>query len=162
MSNPADRRAFGRRRTTIHAIARIPGRPPERCILRNVSEGGALLDFERKIKPPFRFELAIEGYDLVGRCEVRHEGNHGVGVMFMTPGLGETLVRIGKSATENGTTAQKTSSPTSSAAQRSEDALSSFLAAGDQARQWCNTDTPTSRSDGFDALKYRRRMQKTV
>ena len=46
MSDPfVERRAFGRRATHEHAIVRIPGRPALRCVIRNISDGGALLDF---------------------------------------------------------------------------------------------------------------------
>lgn len=53
--NPADRRQFGRRESAIHAVAMVGGKPPVHCIVRNVSERGALLEFKEPFVPSFRF-----------------------------------------------------------------------------------------------------------
>lgn len=79
----ASRRRFGRRQSCILAAAKMPGRRPIRCIIRNISEGGALLDFGYKVEPSATFEMEIEGYGLKFHCETRHKGNHGVGVCFL-------------------------------------------------------------------------------
>lgn len=77
------RRSFGRRQSCLRAVARIPGRPPEHCIVRNISEGGALLDFGYGLQPSFNFDLEIGPHQVVVGCEIRHQGQYGVGVKFI-------------------------------------------------------------------------------
>lgn len=81
---PADRRAFGRREILVHAIARVPGRPSEPCIVRDLSAGGALLEFQVDFEPsgPFRLSIEAKGIDAV--CEVRRRDGRVLGVMFST------------------------------------------------------------------------------
>ncbi|NOT70302.1 MAG: PilZ domain-containing protein [Hyphomicrobium sp.] len=82
--NPADKRAFGRRPTQDHAIVRVAGRPPMRCVIRDISEGGALLDFGTEVWLPFQFKLIWEGTKREEDCEARHQNGGRVGVMFVT------------------------------------------------------------------------------
>jgi hypothetical protein len=79
-----DRRQFGRRESAIYAVAMIPGRAPAHCIVRNFSERGALLEFHDHIVPPFRFRLVIESKGVDVHCEVRHQGQYGVGVTIVS------------------------------------------------------------------------------
>lgn len=83
MSAQHDRRQFGRRESTIHAVALVGGRAPAHCVVRNFSEKGALLEFNNRFEPPFRFRLVIDSKDVDLVCEVRHQGSHGVGVHFV-------------------------------------------------------------------------------
>jgi len=76
-----EKRQFGRRESAIHAVAMFGGRTAH-CIVRNFSEGGALLEFNDSVTPPFRFRLIIEAKNVDVECEVRHQGKHGVGVSF--------------------------------------------------------------------------------
>ncbi|MGE0766887.1 MAG: PilZ domain-containing protein [Hyphomicrobiaceae bacterium] len=78
-----EQRAFGRRESRIHAFVRVAGRSPEPCILRNFSEGGALVAFDAPIALPERFRLTVDakGVDLV--CEVRRRNGLEFGVKFI-------------------------------------------------------------------------------
>jgi hypothetical protein len=84
-SNPADRRAFGRRPTNQHAMAHIAGRAPLRCVVRDISEGGALLDFGEPVLLRNRLRLVWEGSSEQAECEVRHVQGSNAGVQFICP-----------------------------------------------------------------------------
>jgi PilZ domain len=84
-SNPADRRAFGRRPTNQHAMAHITGRAPLRCVVRDISEGGALLDFGDPVLLRNRLRLVWEGTGEQAECEVRHVQGGKAGVQFICP-----------------------------------------------------------------------------
>jgi hypothetical protein len=86
------RRQFGRRETCTRAIATLPGFGPVACELRNVSEGGALLVFERGEVPKRPFRIEVDGTHLNIFCEVRHAGKHGVGVRFLNQKDGILLI----------------------------------------------------------------------
>lgn len=68
----------------LHAEALIPGRPRTLCVIRDISRGGALLEFQEKIVPPYRFNLRIAGKVNEILCEIRHQGRHGIGVRFVS------------------------------------------------------------------------------
>jgi hypothetical protein len=78
-----ERRQFGRRTTALHAWIRIAGRPQIACMVRNLSDSGALLEFDVPDWLPFRFRLAIEATGLECDCETRHNGTNGIGVSFI-------------------------------------------------------------------------------
>lgn len=80
---PSDRRAFGRRESRIHAFARIPGRSAEPCVVRNVSDSGALLAFASAFEPPARFRLTVEAKGIDVLCEVRRRDGSEYGVAFV-------------------------------------------------------------------------------
>lgn len=80
---PSDKRVFGRRESCIHAVVRIPGRGPEPCVVRNFSDGGALIEFAIEIDPPFRFRLVIEAKGVDALCEVRHKRGKAIGIRFV-------------------------------------------------------------------------------
>lgn len=86
-SERAERRQFGRRRTHNHGWVKLPGRPAVPCVIRNVSDGGALLVFDRSETLPFAFLLTIEGEDKTYGCEVRHHYGERVGVAFVDVAL---------------------------------------------------------------------------
>jgi hypothetical protein len=79
----AEQRAFGRRQTFEHAIVRVAGRVPVRCIVRDISEGGALLDFGDEVWLPFSFRLVWEGTRREEHCETRHQSGGRIGVQFI-------------------------------------------------------------------------------
>ena len=79
-----ERRTFGRRATHEHAIVRIPGRPALRCVIRNISDGGALLDFGDEVWLPYSFQLHWESSRRQEACEVRHSNGGRIGVLFVT------------------------------------------------------------------------------
>lgn len=79
-----DKRQFGRRQTYLHGWVKIPGRPSLACIIRNMSEGGALLVFDQATRLPFSFVLSIDGSSQTYGCEVRHNFGERVGVGFVS------------------------------------------------------------------------------
>lgn len=79
----ADRRAFGRRPTNLHAVIHIPRRPPIRCVVKDISEGGALLELAGAASLPMRISLVWDGSGVEARCEVRHVSGTRVGVQFI-------------------------------------------------------------------------------
>ena len=94
---PVERRAFGRRQAEEHAIVRVAGRPLQRCVIRNISEGGALLDFGEPVWLPFSFRLQWEGTKREETCETRHQNGGRVGVLFVAKKAAEAgneLLRI--------------------------------------------------------------------
>ena len=78
-----ERRQFGRRKTCLHGWLAIEGRPKIACLVRNVSEGGALLECEVPKVLPFRFSLEIDCKGFQAVCEPRHQTQTWVGVRFV-------------------------------------------------------------------------------
>jgi PilZ domain len=81
----AERRQFGRRKTYVHAIIKARGRSAMPCVMRDVSEGGALLEVSHPEWLPPRFRLIIEANGFEGDCEVVHRAEDSVGVRFAAP-----------------------------------------------------------------------------
>ena len=79
----AERRQFGRRKTSLHAWISIEGRPKIACVVRNVSEGGALLEFPVPKAMPYRFQLIVDCEGFEAWCEIRHSGDTWAGVQFV-------------------------------------------------------------------------------
>ncbi len=79
-----ERRVFGRRQTNDHAIIRVPGRPALRCVIKNISEGGALLEFDAPVVwLPFNFRINWETGSRQEDCEIKHQNGNRVGVAFV-------------------------------------------------------------------------------
>lgn len=78
-----ERRQFGRRKTCLHGWVVVDGRPRRPCLVRNVSEGGALLEFEIPKVMPYRFTLIIDCKGFEAWCETRHTGETWMGVQFV-------------------------------------------------------------------------------
>ena len=55
-----DRRNFGRRRSCIHAICLVAGRPQAPCVVRNWSRTGALLELNEVIEPSYSIRVRLE------------------------------------------------------------------------------------------------------
>ena len=79
----ADRRQFGRRTTSLHGWVVIEGRPRIACLVRNVSEGGALLECQMPKIIPFQFGLVIDCKGFEATCEARHHTEQWMGVRFV-------------------------------------------------------------------------------
>jgi PilZ domain len=77
-----ERRQFGRRNTAMHGWIVLPGRPKLACLVRNVSEGGALLECAAPKWMPFSFTLEIDCKGFTAECEVRHQKETWIGVRF--------------------------------------------------------------------------------
>ena len=98
----AERRHFGRREATLHALMVTGGRAPVHCIVHNYSTGGALLEFQERFVPPFRFRLVIKSKHVDVLCEVRHQRQSCVGVSFVgvsNQGLFEAIPPAASGAT---------------------------------------------------------------
>ena len=91
--NPSERRQFGRRHTQDRGWIALPGRPALPCVIRNISEGGALLVFERTELLPFAFVLTIEGSNKDYGCEIRHHYGDRVGIGFVDLAIIGEIVR---------------------------------------------------------------------
>lgn len=79
-----DRRAFGRRATHIAASVRI-GYRIEACTIKDLSEGGALLEFPENVELPARLWLSWRDMPNEVVCEVRHVRGRNAGVQFARP-----------------------------------------------------------------------------
>lgn len=82
-AHPVERRQFGRRKTCIHGWVAVDGRVKLPCLVRNVSKGGALLEFDVPKNLPFTFKLVIDSKGFEARCETRHKGPTWMGVEFV-------------------------------------------------------------------------------
>jgi hypothetical protein len=76
----AERRQFGRRQTCVHATIAPRGRPPILCVMRDVSEQGALLEVPHPQWLPNRFRLIVEAFGI--ESEVVRRTDTAVGVRF--------------------------------------------------------------------------------
>jgi hypothetical protein len=90
-----DRRRFERRATNLAASVIIADQPPVACTIRNISDGGALLAFEKPLCVPYRFIVHIEGMGKPFGCEVRHNAGVYVGVEFVD------MMRVSPTASES-------------------------------------------------------------
>ncbi len=88
-----DRRAFGRRRSCIHAMALVAGRPPSPCIIRNFSASGALLELNESLEPPFNFRIKIDSTGEIIECELRHARGNRIGAIFRGPDIEDVIER---------------------------------------------------------------------
>ncbi len=81
--NPeGDRRQFVRQRLSHLAFIRTQGQSLIPCVIRDISAGGALLEFEVTQPAENVFQL-ITGTALgTVDCEVRHRSRSGIGVQF--------------------------------------------------------------------------------
>jgi hypothetical protein len=79
----AERRAFGRRTTCLHGWVVVEGRSRLACLVRNVSDGGALLEFAAPKSMPFQFKLVIDCKGFEAVCETRHHQEQWMGVRFV-------------------------------------------------------------------------------
>lgn len=78
----AERRQFGRRQTCVHATIAPRGRPPIACVMRDVSDQGALLEVPHPQWLPSRFRLIVEAFGFESECEVVRRTDVAVGVRF--------------------------------------------------------------------------------
>lgn len=78
-----ERRQFGRRHSHDRGWIKLPGRPSLPCVIRNISNGGAMLVFDRVELLPFAFLLTIEGDAGTYGCEIRHHFGDRAGVAFV-------------------------------------------------------------------------------
>lgn len=78
-----ERRQFGRKVTNIAAQAIAPGRAGVACTIRNISLGGARLQFSRPFTARGTFRLLADNNKLDVQCVIRHQDETGAGVEFV-------------------------------------------------------------------------------
>ena len=89
-----DRRSVPRKTVAIPAKVGFRNTPPVHCIVRNVSPMGALLEFSDDLDVPNNFRIIIESELFTADCEVRHNKDRKVGVLFTSNRL-EAMARFG-------------------------------------------------------------------
>ena len=79
-----ERRLFGRRELTIHAWVQF-GRRREACTIRNLSDRGALIEFDGPAPSVNTMRLIVdfEGFEV--DCDVRHRSGTAIGLFFRPP-----------------------------------------------------------------------------
>lgn len=82
--HPVERRAFGRRESCIRAVVHIAGRPALYAIVRNYSQGGALIELPEAVDVAGQVRLVIDTHGVDVFCEVRHCNGINMGVRFQT------------------------------------------------------------------------------
>lgn len=82
MYRGVERRQFGRRSVRRHAWIKCGGLRIA-CVVLNLSEKGAYLDFGAPVWLPLQFKLVLGDSDEIRYCELRHTGATGVGVNFV-------------------------------------------------------------------------------
>jgi PilZ domain len=93
-----ERREFGRRASCIRAVVHIPGRPVLHCIIRNYSQGGALLELPEPAPFALLVRLVIEQEGVDVECHVTRRFNETLGVRFVSPVAIDRLKAAAKSA----------------------------------------------------------------
>ena len=81
--DPATRRNAERVPTNFPGKVIIPGRHPLNCVVRDMSEDGALMEFKAAIWLPPRFHLHVDAMGTEAYCELRHQRSTRVGVKFV-------------------------------------------------------------------------------
>lgn len=76
-----ERRLFGRRRLTIHAWV-VLSRHREPCVIRNLSERGALIEFDGVPPAANNMRLLVDFEDFDVECDVRHRSGSAIGLYF--------------------------------------------------------------------------------
>lgn len=90
--HPKEKRQFGRRWLTCHAWIKINRRGErEACIVRNISERGALLEFHGAPPAANRFRLSVDNPAIDAECDVRHRTGTAVGVFFVQAAIDESM-----------------------------------------------------------------------
>jgi PilZ domain len=82
-ADPADRRQFGRRAVVRHAWIVAGGGQRLACSIRNVSDGGALLELAVAATVANRFTLTLAEGTASAACEACHRSDTTVGVRFL-------------------------------------------------------------------------------
>lgn len=78
-----ERRLFGRRTTRTYAWVEMATRPRVSCIIMNVSRTGALIELMDNVPLPIQFKLVVEHLPGCEFCEVRHQRERSVGLLFI-------------------------------------------------------------------------------
>lgn len=77
-----DKRHSRRQVVSVRAEIEVLGRPRMVCWVRNISEGGALIDLVEKTGLPRSFGLRLANSSVVLECEITHATKNNYGVVF--------------------------------------------------------------------------------
>lgn len=77
-----EQRKFGRRAVSIHATIEVDYRTLVSCVVRNLSEGGALLELIDTVELPQTFVLRLHNSDAKIACELTRSTGNTYGVAF--------------------------------------------------------------------------------
>lgn len=98
----AEKRQFGRRSTNMRGWIKVAGRPATTCIIKNLSDGGALLESDEDVWLPFSFRLTSACGQVDRVCEIRHQfGQRKFGVEFVEAAIQSTSGSVSR-VSENG------------------------------------------------------------
>ena len=102
ISQPHERRQFGRRGVCLHGWICVEGRPRLSCQVRDLSVAGARLELDVPAWLPFNFRLVIDASRFAADCEIRHQRDNGVGVELRDAAdRSRACPRIGPSTTSH-------------------------------------------------------------
>ena len=63
-----------------------PSQPPRRCMMLNVSQGGAKIEIDEQLEPPEKFTLLLtEARNLTRWCRVVWRNGPNIGIQFLQP-----------------------------------------------------------------------------
>jgi hypothetical protein len=94
-----EKRNFGRRNFICHAFVRVGRQQPRPCLLRNISQTGALVEFDGTPPGSNVFDLIVAEPRFEARCEVKHRRGSALGVYF-SEGVAEIEERTSPSGKE--------------------------------------------------------------
>lgn len=77
-----EQRKFGRRAVAMRATVEVLGRPHIACVIRNLSEGGALIELIDKAELPRSFGLLLHNSNAIIECALTHRTGNACGVAF--------------------------------------------------------------------------------
>ena len=77
-----DKRHSKRQAVLVRAEIEVLGRPRLACWVRNISDGGALLDLVEKGGLPRAFGLRLANSSVLLECEITHATKNNYGVVF--------------------------------------------------------------------------------
>lgn len=77
-----EQRKFGRRAVALHAVIEVQGRSHAGCVIRNVSDGGALIELIDKKEMPRDFGLRLGNSNSLIECQIVHANGNSFGIVF--------------------------------------------------------------------------------
>ncbi len=82
--SPGNGPRFGRRRSLLHALVEMPRRHAMRCLVQEINQSEAIIEFPSAVSLPARFSLRWEEIGVSAECEVRYTEGARVTVGFIS------------------------------------------------------------------------------
>lgn len=82
VNSSIEQRKFGRRSVALHAIVEVLGRSHLPCVVRNLSEGGALIELIDRAELPASFGLRLPNSNATIPCDRTHKTGNAYGITF--------------------------------------------------------------------------------